>query len=539
MDLFSHMGTVTRSVEFRRISALSRRVLDLSKVEDVTPLFRKPGGTFKFWPVQSAALVEASLSNGLFAPIGVGHGKGLITLTLPSALGSDKAVLLVPPQLKRQLIEKEIPKYAAHFDLPLDTITIVSYSELSSADQADILDEIDPDLIIADEAHNLRHPDAARTRRFIRFFKQHPECRFCGLSGTLTTRSLLDYAHLIELALRGRSPIPLSWREQQDWAGAIDVKPLRPAHPGVLREFCDKGESIRDGFRRRLRETAGVVATDEGAEVASSLIVRKVSFALPEKVAKLMKKVGKEWEIDGEQFDSPLALNRFMRQIACGFYLKWKWPGGTADREWLDARAAWNREVREYLSHRARPGMDSPGLLTEAAMRGDWKPTTWGKWVSVMDRPEPASEAVWIDDFMVKAIQKWLKASDVRAVVWVEHTALGERLRECGWAYYDEKDSTFAEEESIACSLHSQREGKNLQDRYSRMLFTTIPANGSWVEQAIGRCHRPGQEADEVLVEWFNHTPLMEASFEAAMADARYQQETLGAKQKLLYANHL
>ena len=72
------MGVVTNSVEFMRILALPRRVLDLSSVPDVTPLFHKRGGTLRFWPIQSAALIEAAKADGLFAPIGVGWGKCVV-----------------------------------------------------------------------------------------------------------------------------------------------------------------------------------------------------------------------------------------------------------------------------------------------------------------------------------------------------------------------------------------------------------------------------------------------------------------------------
>ena len=65
---------VVRSGELERILALPRRVLDLEKVPDVTPLFRRDGGSMCFWPIQSAALVEAAEANGLFAAVAVGCG---------------------------------------------------------------------------------------------------------------------------------------------------------------------------------------------------------------------------------------------------------------------------------------------------------------------------------------------------------------------------------------------------------------------------------------------------------------------------------
>ena len=133
------LGIVTNSVEFMRINALPRRVLRFEEAEDVTPLFAKTG-ELKFRPIQSAMVIEAAKADGLFAPVGVGWGKTLAALALPEAFGSKNAVYLVKPDLKRQLEREAETFYGKHFNLPLDRITIVSYSELSSAETASILD---------------------------------------------------------------------------------------------------------------------------------------------------------------------------------------------------------------------------------------------------------------------------------------------------------------------------------------------------------------------------------------------------------------
>jgi len=540
----TNLGAVTDSVELRRILALPRRVIDLDHVEDVTPLFRKPGGTMRFWPIQSAALIEASLANGLFAPIGVGHGKTLVTLALPTAMGSDRAVLLVPAQLKAQLLEKLLPQYLQHFDLPIARLHIVAYEELSSANRADVLDEIDPDLVIADEAHLLRHRSAARTKRFIRFFQAHPECRFAALSGNLTTRSLTDYAHLIEIALRKNSPIPLGYHELQDWAGAIDVKPERPLAPGALLQFCRPDESVRSGFRRRLIETTGVVATSEGS-LGTSLVIRRLSLPLPPGLDGVRQHLLKHWTIgEGnakEELTDVLAIHRVLRQLATGFYYRRVWPRGEVDYDWLEAQRAWAREVRTYLAHAARPGMDSEYLVECAAREGRWAARSWAAWAQQEHKPEPPREAVWIDAFMVEAAVRWAAEADgLGSIIWVEHTALGEAISTAGgFPYYDEGDSTFATAKVIVCSVKSQTLGKNLQDRYSRNLITTPPANGTTWEQLTGRTHRNGQEADVVTADWYGHVPDMVAAYEAAIEDAHYQEETLGAQQKLLYATRI
>lgn len=545
------VGAVTNSVEFQRILALPRRVLDLSAVQDVTPLFAK-SGLYSFWPIQSAALIEAAMADGLFAPIGVGHGKTLIGLALPEAMDSQRAVYLVKPDLKRQLFREIDGFYGKHFALPIDRIDVVSFTELSSAKTASILEDIYPDLIIIDEAHCLRHKDSARTKRFLRFAKEHPETRYAFLSGTMTTRSITDYAHLIELALRKNSPLPHGYRELRDWAGAIDVRPEYVMAPGYLRKLCREGEGVREGFRRRLVETRGVVATEEDA-LGTSLIVRRLSLEVPDHVEKLLDQTRKTWAIDDEEYSEATALSSALKQLACGFYYRWEWPG-EPDYEWLDARRAWHSEVRQKLKY-ATEGMDSQLLLAQAAERYRqwneagrprprpekvWNSATWDEWRQVKHRPKPPTVAVWKDDYLVDAAIVWAMEQEKPAIVWYEWTALGERIAsKGGFPLYDAgTDASESRDRVIVASIATQGTGKNLQHHFSRNLFTSLPPNGTIVEQTMGRTHRPGQEEDEVIVDWFGHTPELKDAMDKVIADAEYQQQTMG-KQKILYATRI
>lgn len=558
-------GEVTNSVEFMRIQALPRRHLSfhygikegVEGVPDVTPLFRKEGGTMSFRPIQSAALVEAAKANGLFAPMSVGAGKTLVTLALPEAVNSEKAVLLVPPRLKKQL-GYEIEKYSEHFHLPVDRITIISYSELSSAKKQTILEDNAPDLIICDEAHNLRHRTSARTKRFLRFSREHVGCRFVFLSGTMTTRSITDYAHLIELALRKNSPIPAGYREVQDWAGAIDVKPKYIMLPGILTELCEPKEDVRDGYRRRMIETQGVVATQK-EELGTSLVVQRLDVDIPYEVRRHIASTRMFWSLAGEEFESALTYHKALRQLACGFYYRWVWPNGEKDYGWLGARSAWHKEVRQRLKL-SRKGMDSPLLLTNAAKRywdwvaegsqgsppdNSWDSEAWPAWEIQKPKwnPTPPTETVWIDKFMVYRAIEWAekqKKQKTPAIIWYEHNCLGEEIsRIGGFPHYGAgKDSSQANEPVIVCSMRSQGVGMNLQ-HYSRNLFTSMPPNGAIFEQVAGRTHRMGQEADEVQIDWYGHTNETCESFQKAKEDAQYIQDSFGQPQKAVYATCL
>ena len=531
--------SVTNSAEFQRIAALPRRVLDLS--QDTSPYFVKPTSNLKVWPIQSAALIEASRANGLFAPIPVGKGKTFICLALPDVLESKKAVILVKPQLRDQLKEEIDSFYAVNFNLPLDRITIVAYSELSAQSGAFILEEIMPDLIVADEAHCLRHRESARSKRFFRYMREHPGCRFAALSGTMTNRNISDYAHLIELALHKNSPLPRSYHELQDWAGALDVKPERITLPGKLLTFCEGTESVREGFQRRVNETPGVV-TDYGEDdVGASLTIQRIMFDVPPEVEEAYEAAQENWEFADEVFTSPLELQRFLCQVSCGFYYRWVWPDGIVDTEWLEARKAWNHEVRQALK-RSRAGFDSPGLLLMAAENGTWKSSTWLAWQAVKNRPEPPTVTVWIKQYLHNHVLAWIRSiGEARGIIWYEHDAVGTYLAEvCDLPLYDpSRDPRVATEQVIVASLAAHGDGKNLQHLFSRQLWTSLPPNGTKVEQGIGRCHRPGQLDDTVEVSWFGQTAALGAAFQQVLLDAEYVEQTTGYRQKVLYASRL
>ena len=564
------IGTVVRSMEWERINALPRRVLDLDAVQDVTPLFAKPGCKLSFWPIQSAMLIECALADGLFAQVRVGGGKTLAGLALPTAMDSKNAIYLTTARLKKQLEREAAAFYGKHFKLPLDRITIVSYNELSSPETDDILERINErgehpvDLIVCDEFHSLKNPKSARTKRFLRFGDEHPAVRYAFLSGTPSTRSIIDYAHLIEMALRKNSPVPGHYRQLRDWAGALDVKPEYVLDPGVLMRWCNEQppkEAIdhrrklaRGGYRRRLAETQGVVLSSD-KELGSSLIITKIGkrIKLPPAVQALTNEVNRHWSLAGEEFDSATTKARVLRQLAVGFYYIWDWPDGKPDTEWLEARAAWNKEVREKLKH-SGPGMDSPYLLEKAAKRywkwaktksgkpmpaKSWASEAWLAWREVKDRPEPPKKAIWVDDFIIDAAIEWAKKQKKNAIIWYRWRAVGERLAaKSGFPHYGAgTDSEESRDPIIVASIRAQGTGKNLQHHFSRNLFVSFPANGMTVEQTVGRTHRPGQPEDEVLVDWFGHTYEFENAMAAAIEDAKFQEETHGQPQKLLYAD--
>lgn len=545
-------------------------------------------------PIQAWALHEAELCQGLLGPIGVGDGKTLLDLLTPMVLpGCRVAVLLVQPNLRDQLLEVDWHFYGQHWHLPnlagtgagrkgfcwpdRPWLHVVAYTELSGARATDLLERIQPDLIIADEAHNIRRRDAARTKRFLRYFSAHPKTRLCAWSGTLTKTSVKDYAHLSNLALRESSPTPLHWPTVEEWAGAIDPSDF-PAPIGELRRLCLAGEHVREGWRRRLHESRGVVASPEVGNCDASLVFSERKIALPIKISDHLREINASWRRpDGEELIDALSKARCLREMACGFFYRWRFPRGETEEQiaaWLEARKNWHRELREKLKH-SREHMDSPLLCAKAAIRwyegyvhieyGDpaepggiryeipprtragplptWESYAWPEWRRLRDTVVPETCAVWVDDFVVRDSADWLAGN--AGICWYDHDAFGSRLAELSRAPFygpgrDANVALLAERgsRSIIASMRAHGTGKNLQ-MFSRQLVANPPADGAAWEQLIGRTHRQGQLADEVTVEVYRHTPEFVAALDRARDLAGYIQGTMGGSQKLLRATYL
>lgn len=552
---------VPRNPEFARIIALPRRAASdrLVEAEVYAQRFVRGGvkcsgcricrGGVRWRGLQPLALLEASEQNGLFANLAVGAGKTLIALLLPVAMDARRAVIVTKPQLKRQVLEIDGPLYARHYAVDWSRISVVSYSELSSAGSADALDRISPDLIVADEAHLLRRISAARTKRFRRFLKHNPGTRACYLSGTLVGPNLLDYAFFLESALGARSPVP-TWPALGDWAAALGdpIEGSKPMPPGALLELCSEDElaapneraAARAGFARRRRETPGVLVTENKGSCDTSLLLRALRVGC-QKSRKALAHLDRLWCWDGEEIPEAMRKAAVAKQLGLGFWYRWDWPGGVKDKEWLAARRDWNREVRETLRARSGPGFDSPMLLANAAERGDWRSSCWAAWKAVKQRPEPPTVPVWYSQHAVVAALEWAVGG---GIVWTWHTAFGRRLAEVGGLpYFGEGDDArldaaiVAEVPTMVVSAFVGREGKNLQAAWSRMLITSPPSSAGEWEQVLGRLHREGQMED-VEVDVLFGCDDAERSFAEALRQAESSGE-FGQEMKLWYADKI
>ncbi len=532
---------------------------------------------------QAWALAEIQDHGGLLGPISVGDGKTLLDLLAAMVVPDCKVgVLLIPPQLRNQMLQVDWQFYGQHWKLPnlgsgtwfdasRPTLHIIAYSELSSAKNSDVLDRIKPDLVIADEAHLLRNAGTARTKRFRRYFSANPETRFCCWSGTLTTKSIKDYAHLAGLALKERSPAPLHWPTVEEWAGAIDPSDW-PSGIGHLRALCNPGEHVRAGYRRRLEDTGGVVSSPATMSCPASLVVSERKTAAPVAVHAALAALMGTWQRpDGEELITGLDVHRCAKEISSGFYYHWIWPRNETKEvraHWMSVRKEWHREMREKLKQ-SREFMDSPLLLVRAAIRWHegyvhierdphgkeksriqipprtktspqptWASEVWPEWLLARDTAKPETEGVWIDDWLARDAADWCRSGT--GICWYEHDLFGRRVAELAdrplFGPGAEASTRLLLERatrSIVASIRSHGTGKNLQS-FARNLIGNLPSDAAVWEQLLGRTHRQGQLADEVTVEVYRHTGVVIDALNRAKMLASYIEQTLGGSQKLL-----
>ncbi len=549
------MFAVQNTTELKRVHALPRRTWtdeDAAALSaSLTAVLRTPAGTMALRPIQGVALFEADACGGLFAPMRVGAGKTLLSLLLPFVLNANRPMLLIPAKLK----QKTIREYAAlrHQWCVPNHIRIETYELLGRVQAAEMLASYRPDLIVCDEAHRIKNSKAAVTRRVLRYLRDVPECRLVAMSGTITKRSLRDYAHLLLRCLGPEhAPVTRHQRELEEWADALDERPRVDADaridPGALLALCTPEElkegldGVRRAFGRRLVQSPGVVATREG-QLGCSLSIASIVPKPDNHLTAALRHLRDTWELpDGTPFSEGLRVFQAARQIALGFYYKWDPP---APIPWLEARRAWYSECRRILTTNRRD-LDSELQVTNAVDAGLYPEALehLERWRGIKASFEPNPVPVWLSDNAIDAAIKWAALGP--GIVWTEHTAFAERLAErSGLTYYgprgkDTRTGRAIEDadprQSLIASVASNAEGRNLQ-AWCRNLVVSPPSSGSTWEQLIGRTHRDGQEADEVTVDVVIACDEHRQAMTQAMADARYIEAQTQQAQKLTYAD--
>ncbi|MGL4258019.1 MAG: LAGLIDADG family homing endonuclease [Microbacterium sp.] len=508
-------------------------------------------------------------THGNFVANGIVIHNTLISMLGFIVLEAKRPLLLVPAKLVEKT-RREMHAMRKNWLIP-PYVRILSYELLGREQAARTLEEINPDVIIADEVHKLKSTQAAVTRRVKRWMEAHPETKFVGMSGTVTKRSLHDYYHLAAWALKKTNPTPVDFNARMEWAQVLDEKKRKGLEdleakitPGALIELCNSEErelyktepvrAVRLGYRRRLVDTPGVVATQEGA-LGMSLIIDSQIVEMPDLKPDIIG-LKKNWQRpDGEPILDAIELWRHLREMSCGFFYRWN---PMPPKEWLEMRRAWAREVRDILRHN-RSGLDSESQIRRAVLlerleveRGDLRPSSRKyqsadealvAWQAMEPTFKPHTEAVWRSNAVIEAARQWMETE--KGIVWVEHTEFGRRLSETTGIPYYQKGGLNAAGKPIEdhppktpliASIASNAEGRNLQ-AWNTNLITSAPTSGALWEQLLGRTHRDGQMEDEVFARLLVSLDVQAAAFERARGDARFISDTTGQEQKLCYAD--
>lgn len=527
---------VPDSDEVQRVLNLPRRpVFDPDFVQEMSELLRLPGSTATLRPLQAEALFELG-DNGdrpmLFGPIPVGEGKTLITALAPVVLGYERALLLIPKTLlaKTQSDFDDLRK-----DWPVPDIELLSYERISRSEDVDTLLDFPHALLMADEAHKLRNPGAAVTRKVKRFIESY-EPQVVLLSGTMM-RDMRTLWHLLQWTHGpGRAPIPNTMRETEQWARAIENQgDLKTSlAPGALSMLGESQPELAAGYFAHVRGSRGVVAGNVSS-VAASLRLRVESPPLPPKVAEVVKLL-QDMRVrpDGVELeDAQLVDTEFQESV--GFWYGWtKAP----PERWMKARRAWYRLVRQVLDQHL-PGLDSP----DQVMRQLGRTTVEGvEWRAVRGSFRPQQETNWLTHDIVAELVGSCSAEPT--LIWTDYNAVGESIEQrYGIPFYREGQKTaggsplkHAQRHTIVVSMHSCREGANLQ-QWQHNLIITPPTSEEWWQQMLGRTHRSGQDADEVFVRVYAPTERARARVMAARAEAQRLTNATKEPRKLALAD--
>lgn len=378
-------GSVTDAV----VEDVSRTVLSAKSWEE----------GFRLWRTQAASLLAYDLLDGVFAKVGVGWGKGGIAMLIAEHAyrhkGIDKAVLLIPSSMAEETVKTVYPmwQWGANLTIPLIPLAaqsrvtreswarsgkaglyVLSYPLLSRVGGLELLSAITPGLIIADEAHYLKDPAAGLTKKFLYYMKHAARMpRFAAMSGTFTDKRLLEFHHLISLALGARSPLPLSRAIVEQWSELIDstavavgdntfVEPLVPllawgqAFVPEAGPYDKSLRGLRNAFASRLVSAPGVISTgDEEIKVSLEIGTWPCGSDYEEapefKTLKaLMADVEKDLTPDGDTIPFAIQKYKWLRELSGGFYMSLQWPSP----EVLAERYGWPSEKAEAALDLAR-----------------------------------------------------------------------------------------------------------------------------------------------------------------------------------------
>lgn len=558
-------GRVEDTRELQRVLALPTSGPCPVSQQELTEELGGDGMTLRVG--QTLVLVDLYEWNGVLARLPVGEGKTLPGYLAPQLMGASRPLQLVPGELRfkterdyeklkqfwpdqpmitlqrcKQLARNKRGSDQALDHWPAGAMLLVSYEEVSI--DPTLLLRAEPDLVVGDECHRLKNLSSGCTRHVRDWRRAHPDVPLLLMSGTITQRSLKDFAHMLEWTHgRLRMPLPALQHELTNWARAVDEKVEVRADPGCLKYFLPPKfrkpgarkpdlSDFRRAISNRIFSTPGCIRT-KSKECNASLIIRVKRQRVSKNVATLIKRVQsdkRDWH--GMELTPP-EIWRHTQTLALEFHYEWEKPGPD---EWMKRRASWKRQVREILEN------DWPGLTTEkhvasAVLRGEFPERRYRRWKEIEPTFKPKTKTVWHSTKVLEEIIAEAKKGNTDVWVWVLFQAVGKKLSELtGWDYFHSKGmcgKKFIEDHRSGPAIVSFRSnliGKNLQ-HFNRNIYTTPITTGDGWEQSLGRTHRSGQQADEVDNTLF--AGYTGKDFQQALSDAIFHRDMNDEESKL------
>ena len=496
--------------ELKRILAMPRYSTPEGLVEKWTAALGQPGAP-ALRPKQAEAIEALATSHpmcGAILGLSVGSGKTLVAMLAPKVLGCEgRALCLTMPRLVDQT-QAEFDKWREFY--PCEPPLVRSYTELSSQAGRNLLNDIDPRLIVCDEAHTLSNPRSARTKRFTRFMgdamgraaRGGEGCRLVAMSGSFLSRKVEELAGLAGMALLAGSPLPIG-NELYSWSPVLDLggEPTPQQLHGLLPLLRWAGEERRNvqayraAFQARLLSTQGVVWSSDGS-CDKDLTFGGWRVPSTEKTNEALKTLKELWELpDGTMLVSGSEVAYAGHMLPYGVYQVPDWDAvGGFDEEWVDARLGWARECRAFIEYADDPELDSPGLVAKAAMDRKLNArlmAAWDAWYAVKDRPAPPSVLRVHDPAMLGNLIAGIKALPEGTLVWLSTPELARLLP---FPYYG-RGSTPPTEGTVLVSPEVHGTGWNGQAYHLNLVLQPKTSSGGW-EQLLGRTHRGGQTQD-------------------------------------------
>lgn len=575
-------------------------------------------------PLQVWALREWEQVGGGMYMMNVGSGKSGTALMVAqddlSARRARKVMLLMPVQLVGGFLRRHVLEWARRTNLPAPFhnfrgrnrhgrmnlartgapgIYVMPYSLMSQQDTIEVLQALDPDTVLADEAHYLKRKRSGCTRKLLHYLAERRKSGRpvrCGfMSGSFTSRGILDYHHLAVEALGDGVPLPRSESSAYVWSLVLDAGAAPPAGLagsalGPLARWAgEDGHDVaayRRAYRRRLTTAPGVVASSDDRPTASLLIQNRRPPSPGPALLELVRRVEVDGDTpQGDPIDHAIHRYKWFHELWAGVYNSLVWPTPedlargrrvslpeaqsllTRAREHHRAEQDYHRELREFFkdapanlamptevaSNIARYGSRDVGAVLADLWRRKHALEFPGK-------PERLQVPVRVDDFKVRDAVEWMRELPMDGelgcggVVFAYHHEVAEWAVEAGRAAgldvlycpagADREIEAVGDPKQggrgdriVVASMRSHGLGRNLQ-AFCRCLFLQWPRAADLAEQALGRFHREGQAADTVEATTSLWSEWDDLNRGATLNDAMYVSQTIGAEPRVLYADY-